>query len=196
MLKDPSRKLKKNFKRKEIFVIVYNICTNLNCREALTKSHIGNYSRRLIRHMWEYLLPESLTNYIHNSDVIVQFSPKATTAIVKMGIIKIYFDSHVDEICKCIVDVFDHLRLIYSIAFPEVYYQSDEGLKIYYEVRLEIERQDTKTPLLSIPASAASQVDSTALESVSNEAHQDFIAKTERRMKRFSPYDVMTRVKK
>ena len=201
LLNDPSRKLKKDLKRKEIFIIVYNICVNLNCREGLTKSHIGNHSRRLIRHMWECILPKSLTNYIHDSDVIVKFTPKATTGVAKMAVIKTYFDNHVEEICKCILDAFDHLRLIYSMAFPEVYYQSDEGLKIYNEVRKDIEQQDNLqhqvlNSTLMIPSTTASLVDDRTLGNAASEAQQDFIAKTERRMRRCTPYDVIKRSKK
>ena len=179
LLTDPGRKMKKNLQRREIFMVTLFLCQNLNCRHALSKSHISAKSRELIKTLWESILPSSLTEYIHNPEIIVKFSAKASTSNAKMELLKTYFDSYLEEICAAVTNNLEIIRYIYSMTYPEVYFQSDIGLKMHNKM----------SDLMNAVDEATTTV---APEKVEQKRLVEHI---ERRMNRYSPYDVIKRIK-
>ena len=166
ILTDPSRQLKKKLERREIFMVVFYLCQNLNCRETLQKTHLCSRARELISKLWKDILPVSLTNYIHHPDVVVKFAQKATTFNARLEVLKVYFDENVEEICHTITEKLDLIRYVYSMTFAEIHYQSDGGLRIQKEMS----------------------------DIVSNRP-EEMVQKqlVERRSHRFTPYDVIKR---
>ena len=127
----PKRQLKKPLARRDIFYIVYLLCTHLNCRSTLQLMHLSAPVNRNIRILWHMVLPFSLKQYLHSPPIIRLFSGmKESTWEQRCMVLKSYFDENLNEICECIRNNFDIIRYIFSVCHAEVYYSSDDGLEI------------------------------------------------------------------
>ena len=131
VITNPRRQLKKPLARRDIFYIVYLLCTHLNCRSTLQLMHLSASVNRNIRILWHMVLPFSLKQYLHSPPIIRLFSGmKESTWEQRCMVLKSYFDEHLTEICESVRNNFDIIRYIFSVCHAEVYYSSDDGLEI------------------------------------------------------------------
>ena len=131
VITNPKRQLKKPLARRDIFYIVYLLCTQLNCRSTLQLMHLSASVNRNIRILWHMILPLSLKQYVHSPSIIRLFSGmKESTWEQRCMVLKSYFDENLWEICECVRNNFDIIRYIFSVCHAEVYYSTDDGLEI------------------------------------------------------------------
>ena len=136
ILSIPSRQIKRELDRSDILMIVFYVVLNLNCHATLQQYRLCEKSRKLIELLWDRLLPATLREYAHRDDVVVRFSPHAETFNKRCGILKVYFDQHLEEMCACVKANINYIRYIYSHVQGEVYFQTDEGLRTEREMSL------------------------------------------------------------
>ena len=147
ILTNPARQVKKAIERREIFMICFLLARDLNWRTALETLHLSACTTRLVQLLWQ-ILPQSYTTFIHHENVIIQFSPRASTCQKKYGIIKEYFDvsENLSIVCRNVQTNLDIIRYIYSNIHAEVYYASDEGLVIERRIKLLLQNSGLNDP--------------------------------------------------
>ena len=143
ILTTPNRQIKREVNRSDIFMIVYYIIANLNCRATLQKQQLSTLSRTFIKLLWDVILPHSLNDYVHRDDIMVRFSPRADTFNNRCGVLKVYFDHHLEDICNCVKTNMSRIRLICSRTHAEVFYNTDEGLYVDREMNFTLRNAGT-----------------------------------------------------
>ena len=187
ILTSPSRQLKKDLERRDIFIIVYFLSRYLNCRATLETYHLSNRSVSLIKTLWMSILPSSFMKYIHEEKNIVLFSPHSSSTFKKRcSVLKQYFNIYLKEICTNINQNLPLIRYVYAMTHAEIYYASDNGLSTSRKITLLLRNRDpalkipVTIPIVNTPPAAAAVVVTTPI-------------KTPHKKARYDPYDYIKR---
>ena len=132
ILTNPVRQVKKAIERQEIFMLCFLVAMDLNWRTVVETMHLSFRTTDLVKLLWRQIMPQCYMSFIHHENVINLFSPHTSTFQNKCEIVKNYFDveQNLSTICRVVQNNLELIRYIYSNVHAEVYYASDEGLKI------------------------------------------------------------------